>query len=243
MEPQVKITQDVSDNLLATLRENDQQFATINPKEFRGALEKYLTEQWGSPKCRHFTGQNGQPSWVVDLSEALGGFVYYAVIGASGGVRSVAGFVDEDSVAHVVGGKTEPMSTTKDPSEPTDEQAIQRIKEEAQAREAEHLEYVGLAEDEIVKLKNENAGLQNEIGALRSQVELLAPRPEDPVLVRHKVVDSKEKGGEVEAKWVTILSTHEAVEKCLADLFDKGVKASAIEIWGRKSVPRVKIEW
>lgn len=232
METQVGLAQETSDGFLASLRESDTQFRNMNPKEFRGALEKYIGQQWGSPACKAFTSTQGAPSWVVDLSDVLGGLVYYAVVTTGSDGRHVAGFVDEDQVAQVVQTGQEPtienpeQTPQMDPSEPSDGQVAQRLREELQAKE------------------QTEAGLRNEIEALRSQVALLEAKPDDPVLVRHKVVEAQKKIGEEEkADWVPVITTHNEVGKVIADLLEKGTKAHNIEIWSRKSSPRVKIEW
>lgn len=224
METQVGLAQETSDGFLASLRESDTQFRNMNPKEFRGALEKYIGQQWGSPACKAFTSTQGAPSWVVDLSDVLGGLVYYAVVTTGSEGRHVAGFVDEDQVAQVVQTGQEPPRPEapvmpEAPAPTVDTTALEALQRELEQVRAE---------------------------AEKSKAELngLKPKAADPVLVRHKVVkESGEAGDQVAEEWVPIATTHGEAGQVVGDLLAKGVQPSAIEIWSRKSSPRVTIEW
>jgi len=215
MENQVSLSQDASDSFLVELRESDSRFGTTNPQEFRGAIEKFIGQRWGSQSCKAFKSTNGAPSWVVDLSDVLDGICHYAVVTTGSDGRVVAGFVDEERVQQIVKTGEEPSSPEPDPTATiTNSKAL----EEAQRMVEE-----------------------TRVEAEKAKAELNATKPKttDPVLVRHK-----SEAGETDVEnWVTVITTHGEAGEVVGDLLAKGVQPSVIEIWSRKSSPRVTIEW
>jgi len=212
MENQVSLTQDASDNFLVGLRESDSKFSTMNPKEFRGAIERFIGQQWGGAGCKPFTSTSGAPSWIVDLSDVLGGICHYAVVTTGPDGRIVAGFVDEDQVQQVV-------QTGKEPQQ---EQPL------AMPDTSANLVNDAALEDARMKLEEATA-----------ELNMLKSKATDPVLVRHK-----SKAGETDVEnWVSIITTHGEAGQVVGDLLAKGVQPSDVEIWSRKSSPRVTIEW
>jgi hypothetical protein len=185
-------------------------------------LRQAVKTQWGTAKIPQYMDNYGVTHWVIDLSDALGGDVYYALVTRHQGEPSVVGVMSEEQAEGVLRHKRKKSHLDDYPS-----QAEMGI-------DPEDPDGPTLAEQRDRAL--------GEVRSLRRRLEAKekegkkSMRDDAPVLLRWtKLADDKESVQTRER------ITASDVTAKIQSLLLEGVKAEDIEVWSDLRRPQVSV--
>lgn len=89
-------------------------------------LRQAVKTQWGTAKIPQYMDNHGVTHWVIDLSDALGGDVYYALVTRHQGEPSVVGVMSEEQAEGVLRRPRKPAQEemVADPESPDSDPSV-----------------------------------------------------------------------------------------------------------------------
>lgn len=202
----------------------------IGSRRVEEALRRAVGAQWGTAKIPQFVGEHGVTHWVVDLSDALGGNVYYALVTRVQGEPVVVGVMSEEQA----------------------EERLRRLRPKSHLDDYPTQAEMGIDSENpngltpiASSLAEQRDKALADVANLRSEVDQLTKllqekrvaRNKGPVLVRWKKPEDDK--GAVREREERIRA--DDVTEMIQSLLLKGVRVEDIEVWSDLRRPQVSV--